>query len=126
MVAQDVHRYIADHLHPYAELQMDGLSQDRDSITVIQGRGQPIVTNYMDRSISGQFDFDIRARSKNRIRANRWIQGVVDHFTAHPHIQLSVQTFFTATASASPYLIERTDQGEYVYAASFSVEYNQF
>lgn len=132
MVAQDVWQYINDRCNPYAELQMDGLvvvdgtgKTIDESISVVAGRSDPQVREYLDGSITGSFQFGVYAMAKNRVKVNQWLQDVVDHFKTNPNIELSNEIIFTAKPTVSPYLLERTDNGGFIYAAYFDVTYDE-
>lgn len=125
MVANDVWRYIKDNLSPFADLEMDGLAQAKRSISLQQGRSTPIVTEYMDGSTSGQFDFEIRARSPDRIEVHAWMDSVTEHFRRNKTIPLTDKVFFSAAPVVAPYCMERDPDGCYVYTASFKVEYDE-
>ena len=125
MVANDVWQYINDNLSPFATLEMDGLSQEERSISLQQGRSAPVAIEYMDGGTSGEFDFEIRARSDDRIQVHSWMDSVTEHFRTHKTIPLTDKIFFSAAPVVAPYCMERDPDGCYVYTASFKVEYDE-
>lgn len=125
MVARDIWRYIGEYCAPYAPVEMDGLAGGGESISVQAGRGNPMGRCYLDGTLTGSFLFEIRAKSRDRGRANTWLQQVVDHFKQNPEIGLGDGIQFSAKPLVSPYLLERGMGGGYIYTASFAVEYDE-
>lgn len=125
MVAKYVWQYIKDNCNPYATVEMDGLSDDNESISVQAGRSNPVVESYMNHDSWGEFVFEVRAKSDSRIKANTWMQSLVDHFIARPNIPLDNKIFFKAEPLVAPYLLERGNDGGFIYTASFNVEYDE-
>lgn len=125
MVAQDAYNYIKENLNPYAALQIDGLVQARESISVQAEKGAPKEMVYLDGSITGGFFFSVRAKSADRAKANKWLEGVVDHFKANPRIQLNNACFFSAEPISNSYPYERNGDGTWIYTAQFKITYDE-
>lgn len=126
MVAKDLWEYIKSNCAPYASITMDGLSKEKESISIQQGRANPIVDTYMNGDIYGQFVFDVRAKSMDRTTANIWLENTVNHFKQQNEIPLEDgRVKFNAFPTVSPYLLERTEEGGYIYTASFTVTYDE-
>lgn len=126
MIAKDIWNYITQHCSPYAPIAMDGLSKEKESISIQQGRANPTIDTYMNGDTYGQFVFDVRAKSMNRTEANTWLEEVVTHFKQRNDIPLEDgRVKFSAFPTVAPYLLERTEEGGYIYTASFTVTYDE-
>lgn len=115
-------------LKPYATVNPQGLTEDAESIAAQSGVGNPIQYRYMDGSCSGEFIVHVYAKVKEYAsKADIWLNALIHKFKdMNGKIELTQHCFFSVEPTSESRLYSRTDDGGYIYTASFNIEYDEF
>lgn len=118
---------LIDECKPYSIVNPQGLTDDAMSISVQSGVGNPIINRYLDGSTSGEFVVHVYAKVKDYGEiADQWLNNIIHKFKGmNEKISLTDHCFFSVFPTSESRLYSRTDDGGYIYTASFNIEYDE-
>lgn len=126
MIIEDFYNYIVEMCEPFTDIQINGLTENQESISIFGTPGNPVVKRYLSGAITGMFGLYILTQTKNKLTGYQWLDGLVDFFKQYKHIQLTNKLYFSAEPTSHVALNGRSDDGRYIYIANFNIEYDEF
>lgn len=126
MIIEDFYNYIVEMCEPFTDVQINGLTENQESISIFGTPGNPVMNRYLDGSVTGLFGTYILTQTKDKLTGYKWLIGLVDFFKEYKDIPLSDKLQFSAEPTTHVSLNGRSEDGRYIYIANFNIEYDEW
>jgi hypothetical protein len=123
-IISEINAYVAKKLTLYSTpIYIDSFPSDKgNAIISRQEPSQVVETRYMDGSRAGQQNFAYYARHINAKTADDQLSAIIELLDL-PEIVLSDVLTVKIEPVSSPTLTQKSEAGEYIYTASFRLNY---
>ena len=119
----ELRTFTAAKTSPYAAIVNTVFTGAPEEIVLRLDPSDAVPVRYMDGSIAGVQSFSILAKSKNQATARNYLDAARWALDLSAMQQLTGALFGRMYATATPVFVSKSDASEYVYSASFEIEY---
>lgn len=122
-IISEVNKYIKTKITPYAEIRQNAfMFEGTEEIICRQEPSNAVENRYMDGSRIGGLNFAYYAKSIDQKKAREQLDSIINVLDI-AGIEITDGLFIKVTVSTLPAFIQKTEAGEFIFTASFKLEY---
>ena len=121
-IISDLKDYLSDNFDNYATIQTDVLTDDSESICLRIDPSNLVENRFMDGSRKGRTIFSIYGKSTSKSTAINQLWTYINGLDLF-EFPLTDNACITTIPSTEPHFISENENKEFIYVASFEMEY---